>query len=153
MRRVAATHTAKVALADPDPDIDTLRTVCQDALELGEHQQRLIQALLTLATSERGVEQWRPFDLAHITETVVTGRRYEAERRGINIESTLMAAPATGDAKLMELLVLNLIDNALRHNVRGGRIEVATNSTPGRATITVSNTGPTIPTSEIDQLF
>jgi signal transduction histidine kinase len=143
----------EVALADPDPDTDTLRSVCQEALALGEHQQRLIQALLTLATSERGVEQWGPFDLAHITETVLTGRRHEAERRGIHIDSTLVTAPATGDPKLIELLVANLIDNALRHNTSGGRIEVATISAPGRATITVSNTGPTIPPSEIDRLF
>ena len=143
----------EVALADPNPDTDTMRSVCQEALTLGEHQQRLIQALLTLATSERGVEHWGPFDLAHITETVLTGRRHEAERTGITIESTLVAAPATGDPKLIELLVANLIDNALRHNTTGGRIEVATISTPGRATITVSNTGPTIPPSEIDRLF
>jgi signal transduction histidine kinase len=143
----------EVALADPDSDTDTLRSVCQEALALGEHQQRLIQALLTLATSERGVEQWRPFDLARITETVLTGRRHEAERRGIHIESTLVPAPATGDPKLIELLVTNLVDNALRHNSTGGRIEVATISVPGRATITVCNTGPTIPTSEIDRLF
>ena len=143
----------EVALADPDPDIDNLRSVCQGALALGEHQQRLIQALLTLATSERGVEQWEPFDLAHVTETVLTGRKHEAERRGIHIESSLVAAPATGDTKLIELLAVNLIDNALRHNTRGGRIEVATISAPGRATITVSNTGPTIPPSEIDRLF
>jgi signal transduction histidine kinase len=143
----------EVALADPDPDIDTLRTVCQEALTLGEHQQRLIQALLTLATSERGVEKWEQCDLAHITETVLTGRRHEAERRGIHIESTLAAATATGDPKLIELLVANLIDNALRHNTTGGTIEVATISAPARATITVSNTGPTIPPSEIDRLF
>ena len=143
----------EVALADPDPDTDTLRSVCQEALALGEHQQRLIQALLTLATSERGVEQWEPFDLAHITETVLTGRRHEAERRGIDIKSTLAATPATGDPKLIELLVANLIDNALRHNTSGGRTEVATISAQGRATITVSNTGPTIPPSEIDRLF
>ncbi len=141
----------EVALADPDPD--TLRSVCQEALALGEHQQRLIQSLLILATSERGVEQWGPFDLAHITEAVLSGHRHEAERRGIHIESTLIAAPATGDPKLIELLVANLIDNSLRHNTTGGRIEVATFSAPGRATITVSNTGPTISPSEIDRLF
>ena len=47
----------------------------------------------------------------------------------------------------------NLVDNAVRHNTTGGRIEVATISAPGRAIITVSNTGPTIPPSEIDRLF
>ncbi|MGH9057289.1 MAG: sensor histidine kinase [Acidimicrobiales bacterium] len=143
----------EVALDDPDPDTDTLRSVCQEALALGQHQQRLIQALLTLATSQRGVEHWEPFDLAHITETVLTGRRHAAERQGIHIDTTLPAAPATGDPKLVELLVANLIDNGLRHNTTRGRIEVSTVSAPGRATLTVSNTGPSVPPSEIERLF
>jgi signal transduction histidine kinase len=66
---------------------------------------------------------------------------------------SLPAAPATGDPKLVELLAANLIDNALRHNIPGGSIEVATVSTPGRATITVTNTGQTVPASKIDRLF
>jgi len=143
----------EVALADPDPDTETLRSVCQKALVLGQHQERLVKALLTLATSERGVEAWEPFDLAQITETVLTGRRHEADRQHIQIETSLAAAPATGDPKLVELLVGNLIDNALRHNSTRGRIDISTISAPRRATITISNTGPTIPPSEIDRLF
>ncbi|WP_217711248.1 HAMP domain-containing protein [Actinomadura sp. NAK00032] len=45
----------EVALANPDTDTDTLRSACREALALGEHQERLVQALLALATSERGV--------------------------------------------------------------------------------------------------
>ena len=71
----------EVALADPDADTETLRSACQKALALGQHQERLVNALLTLATSERGIEVWEPFDLAQITETVLTGRRHEAENR------------------------------------------------------------------------
>jgi signal transduction histidine kinase len=143
----------EVALADPDTDADALRSVCQEALALGQHQERLVKALLTLATSERGVESWEPFDLAHITQTVLTGRRHEADRQSIHIQTTLAAAPATGDPKLVELLVSNLIDNALRHNTTAGRIQVSAISAAGRATITISNTGPTITPSEMDRLF
>jgi signal transduction histidine kinase len=50
-------------------------------------------------------------------------------------------------------LVTNLVDNAIRHNVTGGRVELSTMSTPGRTTITVGNTGPMISTGEIDRLF
>ena len=143
----------EVALADPDADTDTLRSVCQKALALGQHQERLVKALLTLATSERGVERWEPFELAQITETVLTGHRHEADRRDIQIETSLSAASATGDPELIEVLVANLVDNALRHNTSAGRVNVSTVSASGRATITVSNTGPTIPASEIDRLF
>ena len=143
----------EVALADPDVDTETLRSACQKALALGQHQERLVNALLTLATSERGVEVWEPFDLAQITETILTGRTHEADNQNIHIQASLPAAPATGDPKLVELLVANLIDNALRHNTPGGNIEVSTISAPGRATITVTNTGPTVPASKIDRLF
>jgi DNA-binding response OmpR family regulator len=53
----------QVALADPGATAGTLRETCQQALVLGGQQERLIEALLTLASSERGVEQWEPFDL------------------------------------------------------------------------------------------
>ena len=143
----------EVALADPGADTETLRSACQKALALGQHQERLVHALLTLATSERGVEVWEPFDLAQVTETVVTGRRHEADNQSIHIQASLPAAPATGDPKLVELLVANLIDNALRHNNRGGKIDISTISAAARATITVTNTGPTVPASKIDRLF
>ncbi|MDX3196071.1 HAMP domain-containing protein, partial [Streptomyces sp. MN03-5084-2B] len=45
----------EVALSDPDADADTLRTAGQEALALGELQERLVTSLLALATSERGV--------------------------------------------------------------------------------------------------
>ena len=125
----------------------------RSARKPSQHQERLVTALLTLATSERGVEAWEPFDLAQITQTVLTGRRHEADRQRVNVETSLPAAPSYGDPKLVELLVANLIDNALHYNITGGRIEISTISAPGRATITVSNTGPTIPPSEIDRLF
>jgi signal transduction histidine kinase len=143
----------EVAISDPDPDTETLRAVCQKALALGQHQERLVNALLTLATSERGVEAWEPFDLAQITETVLTGHRHEADRLNVQIHASLPAAPTTGDPKLIELLVTNLIDNALHHNIPGGTIDVSTIATSGCATITVSNTGPTVPANELDRLF
>jgi signal transduction histidine kinase len=143
----------EVALADPNPDTDTLRSVCQEALALSQHQQRLIQALLTLATSERGVEQWEPLDLAQIAETVLAQHSHEAQRRGIHIDTTLVPAPSTGDPRLVELLLTNLVDNALRHNTTAGHIEVSTISGQGRSTITVSNTGPTIAADEVKRLF
>jgi signal transduction histidine kinase len=143
----------QVALADPDATPTSLRAACEEALQLGGQQEQLIDALLTLATSESGVERWEQFDLARITETALTSRRPEAERQNLRIESTLAAAPATGDPRLVELLVTNLIDNALRHNVTGGHVEIATGFARGRATIMVQNSGPALPPGQIEQLF
>ena len=104
----------QVALADPDATAQTLRETCEELLALGDQQERLIEALLTLASSERGVERWEPFDLAEIAGKVLLNRRQEAERRGIRVDGDLSAAPATGDPSLAESLLANLVDNAIR---------------------------------------
>ena len=143
----------QVALADPDASTVMLRSACEKALKWGEQQERLIESLLILATSERGIERWEPFDLADIAGRVILDRHQEAERRGIRIDATLAAAPATGDAALAESLMANLVSNAIRHNLDGGRVEITTTITDGRAVVTISNTGPLVPPDEVDRLF
>jgi signal transduction histidine kinase len=49
--------------------------------------------------------------------------------------------------------VANLVDNALRHNIAEGRVEIATGMVAGKPTISVSNTGAAVPSHEIDRLF
>jgi signal transduction histidine kinase len=143
----------QVALADPDASTEELRAACGEALELGGQQERLIDALLTLATSERGVEQWEPFDLGEVAERVLLGCRHEAERRSIHIDASIVATPALGDPRLVESLVANLVDNAVRHNVPGGTVEISTISAPGRATVSVTNGGPVVPSAEVERLM
>jgi signal transduction histidine kinase len=104
----------QVALADPDATAETLRSTCQNVLALGEQQERLIEALLTLATSEQGIEQREPFDLADIAGNAVLARQQEAQRRDIQVDTALATAPAAGDPNLVESLMANLVDNALR---------------------------------------
>jgi signal transduction histidine kinase len=130
----------QVALADPDAGVESLRAACEEVLALGRTQERLIDALLTLATSERGVEQRERFDLAGVAADVVDGR---------TVGTALEPAPVTGDPRLVEILVTNLVDNAVRHNVPGGRVEVTT----GGSRLTVTNTGPVVPPGEVDRLF
>jgi signal transduction histidine kinase len=138
----------QVALADPAASVTTLRSACEEALELGDQQERLISALLTLATGEGGVERWEPIDLAEITRQVLAGRNPD-----IQVDATLDAAPTRGDARLVESLVANLVDNALRHNLPGGQVTVSTMAADGRAVLSVANTGPVVPAGDVDRLF
>ena len=62
-------------------------------------------------------------------------------------------APLEGDPLLVERLVVNLVTNAIRHNVVDGRVEVVTEVTEGQAVLSVTNTGPLIPPAEVDRLF
>jgi signal transduction histidine kinase len=143
----------QVALADPDATAETLRSACREALTLGEAQERLIASLLALAGGERGVERARPFDLAAIAGTAVAGAEAEARRRGVHIEASLAPAPTTGDPDLVASLVANLVENAVRHNPTGGRVDVAVGRTDARAVIAVRNTGPRIEAEQVERLF
>jgi signal transduction histidine kinase len=140
----------QVTLADPDATADTLRSVCREMLALGRQQEHLIDALLTLAGGHQGIDHREQFDLADLTRKVVMDHDTRAMSHGIRLRTTLTPATVTGDARLATSLVTNLVDNALRHNIPGGTVEIAT--TPdGR--LTVSNTGTVIPPTEITRLF
>lgn len=150
----------QVALADPSASAASLRATCEEVLELGEQQAQLIDALLTLASSERGVERWEPVDLADLVGRVIDRRRPEFERAGVGLEPALAPAAATGDRNLLESLVANLVDNALRHNtpaldpeVGGGRVEISTASVDGHAVLAVRNSGPQVAVDDLDRLF
>jgi signal transduction histidine kinase len=143
----------QVTLADPDASIATLRSTCEELLTLGATQENLIESLLTLASSEQGVEQWEPLDLSAITAEAILLRRAEAQRRDIRIDTALAEAPTAGDPRLVESLVANLIDNAIRHNVADGRVDVTTSQSEHGACVAVRNTGPVIPPGEVDRLF
>jgi signal transduction histidine kinase len=139
----------QVALADPDATVESLRAACDEVLALGAGQERLIESLLTLASSEQGVDRWQPLDLRAITADAVLVRQDAAVRHGVEITAALAEAPTQGDPRLVESLVANLVDNAIRHNVPGGRVDVATSG----SSVTVRNTGATIPPGEVERLF
>jgi signal transduction histidine kinase len=143
----------QVALADPGATTATLRSACEKALGWNGQQERLIDGLLTLASSERGIEAWEPFDLADAAATAILDRRPDAERRAIRVDAALAPAPVTGDPVLAGSLLANLVSNAIRHNLDGGRIEVGTAIIDGRAVVTVSNTGPLVAPGEVGRLF
>jgi signal transduction histidine kinase len=142
-----------VALADPAATVDSLRASHARVLAAGRQQERLIEALLTLARSERGLDEREPFDLAALTATMLHARQREAERRHLYVHATLEPAETTGDPRLAERLVANLLDNALRYNQPHGRIDVTTTAKAGQAVLSVANSGPPIPPEEIERLF
>ena len=143
----------EVALADPDATAGTLRLACEQALASGEQQERLIESLLTLASSEQGLARMEWFDLSEVAGNVLRSRGQEADRRGLELRAVASPAPALGDRDLAESLVANLVDNALRYNREGGWVEVETGSGPRGATIVVRNSGPLVPAEAVARLF
>jgi signal transduction histidine kinase len=143
----------QVALSDPDLTLDSLRTTCGEVLEAQSEQERLLEALLTLSHSQAGSVQRDPLDLAVVAEEVLGGRRQEAQERGLEVHADLAPAPTAGDPRLVDRLIANLVDNALRHNRERGRIGVVTEARADMAVISVTNTGPVVPPDDVDRLF
>jgi signal transduction histidine kinase len=145
---------AEVALGDPQATVETLRASHRRVIAAGRQQEQVIEALLTLARSERGLDRRLAFDLAAVTNQVIAARRDEAVDRGIQLHATLEPVAALGEPHLAERLAANIIDNALRHNVRrGGQVNVETTSRDGHAVLYVVNTGPVVPPDQIERLF
>jgi signal transduction histidine kinase len=143
----------QVALADPAATAQTLRSTCEELLASQSEHEQLLEALLTLASSERGLERREPLDLSALTERVLQAARPEIERRGLQLEVRLTPAPASGEPALIQRLITNLVDNAVDHNVSGGRVTVRTESHAGQALFAISNTGPRIAPDQTERLF
>ena len=141
----------EVALTDPEASED-LRTVGRTLLANNARHERLIEGLLLLARSERELTTRTAVDLSEVA-TIVLKTAVREDRPDIEITSELTSGPTVGDPVLLEHLVSNLIDNAIRHNVDDGRVVVRTGVLDGWATCQVENTGPVVPAYEVQNLF
>jgi signal transduction histidine kinase len=143
----------QVALADPNANEQTLRATCQELLISQAEQERLLEALLTLTSSERGLDRREPVDLAAQAQAAIRQVDARAERHELALEATLAPATTAGDAALIRRLIANLIDNAVDHNIDGGRVEIRTEAANGYALVAVANSGLKIPADQVDRLF
>jgi signal transduction histidine kinase len=138
----------EVALRNPN-DAAKLTRACERVIEVGEQQERLIEALLTLSRSQGGLDRHDPIDLAGMA----TAATADVEEAGLTLKTSLKPAQTSGNPRLVERLVANLVGNAIRHNIPGGTVSVETAPHADRAVLTVANTGPVIPPEEVARLF
>ena len=138
----------EVALSDPDPSVESLRETCRRVLSSSEQQERLIEALLTLARSQRGLESRAPVDLREVTAEVVRA----VPSNGIKVDTDLGDAATTGDPAMVERLVANLVQNAVRYNEPDGWVTAWTGLRDGEPTVEVTNTGPVVAPDQVDEL-
>jgi signal transduction histidine kinase len=143
----------EVTRANPAATTATWHDVSRDLLDFNAEQERLIEALLTLASSEAGPGEPEPADLAAITSAALTAARPAVTRLSLNVHAELQPAALDGDPLLVQHLVTNLIDNAVRHNIPGGDVQVGTRASCGHAVLSVANSGPVVPAAEVDRLF
>ena len=143
----------QVTLADPASTTATWQAVSRELLASNAEQERLIEALLTLASSETGTGEREPADLAAITSEALAAARPAISRLGLHLQTDIQPAALDGDTLLVQQLAANLIDNAVRHNIPGGDIQITTKASHAGAVLSVTSSGQVIPVAEVDRLF
>jgi signal transduction histidine kinase len=142
-----------VTLAKPDRTPEQLETMATKVRRSVDHAERLISSLLTLATSERELTTTEFVDLATVAEDAVDAAGADIVRRGLRMTTSLSPACVSGEPRLLERLVGNLVDNAVRHNLPAGWIDLSTGTRDASAYIEVSNSGPLIDEAVVPSLF
>lgn len=140
------------ALTDPDAKLASLQATNERVLASEQHLERLIDGLLALARGQAGLARRENVDLATLASDVLLASE-PAHDLDLNIRQALTAAPTTGDPRLIERLIANLLDNAIRHNTPGGHVQLTTATRDRHAFVSISNTGPTIPPEQVQRLF
>jgi signal transduction histidine kinase len=141
-----------VALGDPDLSQEELREMGTAVTEAVDRSENLIDGLLVLASVD-SVPILTELDLAEIAQNEVNLASGEADAQGLRLELDLQPAPVQGERSLIERMVANLLENAIRHNTPDGWFSVKTSAATNLATLEVANGGPVVPPEEVERLF
>jgi signal transduction histidine kinase len=142
-----------VTLAKPSPTASQLTDMAVRVRRSIDRAESMIEALLTIAVSDQGKLSTEFTDLATWAEDAIDAAAPEIERLGLRVDAKLDPAETTGDPQLLERMVWNLVDNAVRHNEPGGWISLRTGSGDAVAYLEIANSGPLIPDDAVPSLF
>jgi signal transduction histidine kinase len=129
---------------------EQLDLLSRQLLATNERNEALIEGLLVLAETERGLLSTEPQRLDLITAAAIHTVQPSADEQGIRIEHNLDPVVAMGEQPLLERLASNLVQNAVKHNVRDGWVRVTVTSP---ATLLVANSGVRIAPDQVNGLF
>ncbi|MFF7802768.1 sensor histidine kinase [Streptomyces olivaceus] len=145
-----AVQRASIEVGLADPVTDGMAEVREDLLTANREAEQLINALLLLARSDRGLDETESVDLARTAHAVAAEHTARATRHGVTLD-VMAPAPLTvvGNPLLLRHLLANLVHNAVQYNHPGGRVRVRVED----RTVTVTNTGPHVPQDRVADLF
>ncbi|MFC4563792.1 sensor histidine kinase [Nocardiopsis mangrovi] len=130
---------------------EDLKPALNRVLDSVERSERLIAGLLLLARSDRGIDETEPVDLPDAVGRVVRLLTADASAAGVTLRPETEAVEVRGDPVLLEHLVRNLVDNAIRYNRADGEVTIGAAPYDGGAVLRVANTGPEV--ADADVLF
>jgi signal transduction histidine kinase len=143
----------EVTMAKPARTPEQLEAMAAKVARSAAQAEALIEALLTLAASEQAPAGPELVDLATAAEDAAESAAARARELDLRVDTDLAAAPACGNRVLLERMVGNLVDNAVRHNIRGGWILIRTGTGEQQARFEIANSGPVIPEELVPALF
>ncbi len=119
-----------------------------------ERQENLVKDLLDLSRVERGTLVTEQVDLAGLGKEIVGRYADRAVDREVELRAELDdKATMRGDRAQVELLISNLIDNALRYTQAGGRVVLTVSTDDEHVTVVVADTGRGIPSRDLPRVF
>ncbi|MEY8038567.1 HAMP domain-containing sensor histidine kinase [Saccharopolyspora cebuensis] len=143
-----------VTLSDPDADVAELRRMADVVRDATARAERLVSSLLLLARTEGGgLSSGEPVDLVGVLDRALRVVDPEVRDRGLRLARDAEPAWAAGDPALLERVAGNLLENAVRHNVDGGWIEVRTREAGRWAVLRVASSGPEVAPEQVEALF
>jgi signal transduction histidine kinase len=143
-----------VTLADPAADAAELRRMAEVIRDATLRAQQLVDGLLVLARTEGGALRARErADLADLAEAALRIAAPELRSRALHVRKRMTPAVTVGDPALLERVVGNLVENAVRHNVDGGWVEVCTDLAGAQAMLRVASSGDVVAPEAVTALF
>lgn len=143
---------ADVSLANADTT-ERERQLAEAVSAAAVRSERIIESLLALARSQSTMHERAEVDFAELVGDVTGEYAPVADTAGIEIELSLGTAIVTGDRELLERLVANLIDNAIRYNLPAGWVEVTIDTRHDAVELRVANSGAILNPIDVDTLF
>ncbi|WP_064745123.1 sensor histidine kinase [Pseudonocardia acaciae] len=146
-------RTAIDVTLDGQPSRSELLTMAADIRTAVEQSQRTLDGLLTLARSHVGPAEPRTVDLAAAAAGVLDRATEGAATRDVTLRTDLRPAPVDGEPVLLERMIGNLVDNAVRYNHPGGHVTLSTEAAATHASLRIRNTGAAVPPGEAAALL
>lgn len=115
----------------------------------------LIQDILKLSQLDENTfsDQRERVDLYELAQSAAERLRPQADEKHVTISVTGERSEFTGIATVLEEMIYNLLDNAVKYNKQGGRADVNVRSSGDDIVVTVSDTGIGVPADSIDRIF
>ena len=140
-----------------EADAEYVASVLKTMRRSSQRMHRLVDTLLDIARLEEGAMDLQivALDACGLVEEMVAAERSLAEAKDITLENRVeVALPAVlADGDILQRVLINLLDNALKFTPVGGRVWVEARPRDGVVELSVVDTGPGIPPDERERIF